>query len=228
MAEMQPLVEIDLDVNEDFLERATGSPLADEEIRLWGRENRLALWRGDVIRTQYDLGRRVVFDIPLRCIAHPHPECRFRYVRLIADFGTGPDGERQEATIEDLSPRQVLGEDPVKIVTKRAGELSFELEELKLGPTISAEQEREYVVYFPEIRGAGVGFAAATWDFSTVPVAPLHVDRDLRVLVSFPAGLSEVQGRFRIEAKVERQGLSALIPLVGSRSARIHVADTIG
>jgi hypothetical protein len=225
---MQQLAEIELSVIEEpFLERAAGGPLADEQVRLWGRENRLALWRGDIVRTYYDLGRRMVLDIPLRCIAHPHPECRFRFVRLVADFGTGPAGQPQEAKVEDLSPRMVVGEDPVRIVTKRAGSLLFELEELKLGPRLTAEQEREYVVYFPEIRGAGVGFAAVTWDFSAVPIAPLHVDRDLRVLVSFPASTSEVLATFRIEAKVEWQGLAALVPLVGSRSARVEVADAV-
>jgi hypothetical protein len=228
MPEMRPFAEVELAVSEEaFLERSAGSALADEQIRLWGRENRLALWRGDITRMEYDLGRRMVFDLPLRCLAHPHPECRFRYVRLVADFGTGPGEERQEAKVEDLSPRLVVGNDPVKIVTKRSGELSFELKEFKLGPSISAEQEREYQVYFPEIRGAGIGFGTATWDFTALPEAPLHIDRDLRVLVSFPVGLLEVQALFRLEAKVQRQGLAALIPLVGSRRASFQITDTI-
>ncbi|MEU3643996.1 hypothetical protein AB0E59_11525 [Lentzea sp. NPDC034063] len=62
-------------------------------------------------------------EVTLRCTADPHPECRFRYVRLTVDFAATPN-----AQIIDLSPRAEISAEPVKLTTTRKATLSFEIE----------------------------------------------------------------------------------------------------
>jgi hypothetical protein len=232
MAEMQLFVEVNLEPNTEALtERSEGLTSTDrsrpqeEAIQLAGRPNRLGLLRGEATSLLYDDGRRTLVDLPMRCMAHAHPECRFRYIHVVAEF-VGPGGaEDDELRIEDLSPQQVLGKEPVKITTKHVGKLTFELDTFKLGPEIGTETSRESNVYFPEITSSGIGFGAAVWDFTAVETAPLHVDRDLRILVSFPSDWTEFAINFVLEANVARQGWLGLLPLIGRRTATFPMRD---
>ena len=214
--------DIPLEVDSGELqERAGPAVVLEERVRLLARENQVGLWRGDTRRDTVDGGTRTVFDMPLRCVAHPHPDCRFRWVRLLASFGT------EGASVSDLSPRDVRGTQPVKIVTRYAGGLSFEVEQLKLGPELSAERSTEQQVYFPEITTSGVGFSYASWDFHAVGESPLHVDRDLRLLLSLPASADRVEVKFTLRAAVAVKGLAGLVPLLGRTEAEFGAAENL-
>ncbi len=218
----------DLDLEPDIeamQERAAGLLPVDGSFPLWGSGNRLALRRVALTRQLLTGGQRAAFDLALRCVAHPHPECRFRYVQVAVDFGHGLDDQSQDAIVEDISPGWVEGKEPVKIVTKKAGELSFEFETLKIGPSASLEQTREYQVYFPVLRSSGKGFEEAVWTFEAIEGAPLHVDRNLRLIVSTPSSTGVLRASFRLEARVERTGVAGWIPLIGRRSVEIEAVD---
>lgn len=222
------LGDVELTLNaEELEERAETAAIVQRDYRLWGHENRLGLWRGAIRRRTIESGHRDIMDLPLRCVAHPHPECRFRYVHLVVDLTCAEDGAPQSAVVEDLSPRYVEGPEPVKIITKRAGELGFTCETLNLGPNISAEMSQEYQVYFPVIRSSGVGFGTAVWDFEAVLDAPLHVDRDLWLCVSVPTALSALYVQFRFEVRLQCPGLTSWLPLIGRRTVSVTATDLV-
>ena len=154
---------------------------------------------------------------------------RLGNVRLSADFRLGPDGAPQEGVrVEDLSPKVVEGKDPVRIVTKRSGDLSFELETVGVGANVSTEMSREAQVYFPVVRGAAVVSGLAVWDFEPLPGGPLYVDRDLRLLVSGPlASPGGLHVEFRVQAKVSLDGLQGLVPLIGRRSVDLTAGQRL-
>lgn len=80
------------------------------------------------------------------CVAHPHPQCRFKWVRLGLDF-TVTDG----AVIRDMSPREVVGE-PVEVTTKVGVGLKFEAVAKVLSAEIKPEVSSSRTVYYPKIR----------------------------------------------------------------------------
>ena len=220
------LFELELEPDVEALqERAAGVLPMDESFPLWGANNRLALRKGALTRRPVAAGKRHAFDLSLRCLAHPHPECRFRYVQIAVDFGHGVDGQSQDAVVEDISPGWVEGKEPVKIVTKKSGELSFEFETLKLGPSVSLEQSRECQVYFPIVRSSGKGFEEALWTFEAIENGLLHVDRDLRLIVSTPSSVAALRATFRLEAHIEKPGIVGWIPLIGNRSISFEAVD---
>jgi hypothetical protein len=218
------LCEINLDLNGEALQELSGEDqVAYQDVRVWGRVNHLAVHRGPLSHRPLDFGRRVVWEIPLRCLVHPHPQCRFRYVRLSVDLRQASDGSPQtDVRVEDLSPRIVEGRDPIRIMTKRAGDLSFALESVGVGATTSAEVSREAQIYFPVVRGSKIVPQLAVWDFEPLPEAPLYMDRDLRLLVSGPsAPSSELYAEFRVEARLNVEGLRGLVPLIGRRAVEL-------
>lgn len=213
--------EVNLDLNIEALHELSGDDqVAYEEVRIWGRSNHLAIRRGALSKQEIDYGRRAVWEVPLQCLVHPHPECRFRYLRLSVDFRQEMDGaDLRSVRIEDLSPQKVDGKDPVRIVTKRSGDLSFEFETIGMGGTASATMSQESQVYFPVVRGSKVIAGLAVWDFEPLPGAPLYVDRELRLLVSAPtAPPGGLHAEFRVETGVRIEGLRGMVPLIGRQS----------
>jgi hypothetical protein len=213
-------IPLDADEGEQH-ERAGSAVVVDESVRLLARENRIGIWRGETRRNSVDGGAGSVLDVPLRCVAHPHPDCRFRWVRLVVDFGT------DDSIIIDLSPREVRGVDPVKIVTQYSGGLSFEVERLNLGPEFSLERSSEQQVYFPDITSSGLGLSHAIWDFHAVGEAPLHVDRDLRLLVRVPISVDRMEVKFTLRASVAARGLTGLLPVLGRKKVEIEAKDLV-
>jgi len=93
-------------------ERGPDGALLDTALWLAGRDNRVALWRGIEAWETTPGAARAVVDLRLRCVAHPHPECRFDWVRLMADFsaldGEILDLEPRNAPADHASPRENL------------------------------------------------------------------------------------------------------------------------
>lgn len=214
------LCDVNLELHTEALqELCGGEQVAYQDVRVWGRTNHLVVRSGTANQRPIDYGRRVVWELPLLFLVHPHAECQFRYVRLSVDFRRDAGGAAQAGVqVEDLSPRHVEGKDPVRILTKRSGELSFELEMTGVEASVTAEASRESQVYFPVVRGSKIVSGLAVWDFEPLPGAPLHVERELRLLVSGPASASEkLHAEVRVEARVSVTGLRGLVPLIGQR-----------
>ena len=196
-------------------ERAADADLAilgDESVRLLMRENRIALARGKSPRTLIpdDKGRELAqYDVPLLCVVHSHPECRFRWCRLAVKLSPG-DGTR----VCDMVPREVRGDRPVELKTSIGVGLKYEVAEKLLSAEISPELSHSHTVYYPEIVSSGVGFTTCYWDFLALTSDYLHANRELRLLVRAPASLP-VSARFKMRAKVRFAGLGGLVPLLG-------------
>ena len=212
----------DLDIDEDALLERAPTFVIDHQVRLLARANRLALVRGRTERHNAVQAGTDAIDVPLRCVAHAHPACRFRWVRISVDLSP-TDG----AVVHDLSPRDEVAGQPVKITTTHHGGLSFHIAALSLGPEVSGERSTERDVYFPTVTSSGIGLTHAIWDFTALADAPLHVDRDLRLLASVPTGTTEIPVRLTLRALVVANGISAAIPLLGRQQATVRMADTL-
>jgi hypothetical protein len=203
-----------LDIDEQA-ERA-GPFVADQQIRVLARANRLAIRCDTAARHRSDSPGTDLIDFPLRCVAHAHPECRFRWVRVTLDL-SGTAG----ASITDLSPRDEISEHPVKISTTYTGGLKFDIAMLPVHPELSAEHTTEQDVYFPKISVSGVDFGYAIWDFTAIGDEPLKVDRPLRLLAIIPAAAAEIPARLTVRATVAARGLAGKIPLLGRQTKTI-------
>ncbi|MEU8034738.1 hypothetical protein AB0C13_40430 [Streptomyces sp. NPDC049099] len=96
-----------------------------------------------------------------------------------------------------------------------------------LGPEMTLERSSEQDVFFPQVTTSGPGFGSARWDFTQVGEAPLHVDRDLRLLVGLPADTSEAQLHAVLRAGVSVNGALGAIPVVGRRRVRLYAAGVL-
>jgi hypothetical protein len=212
----EPLFETAFDVDSERLERSDAAVLDDRIVALLRRDNRIALRKGRTRRlTPADGAPGVAYyDVPLVCVAHSHPECRFRWSRLLVDLSP-----TRGALISDMAPRQVDGEGPIEIETSLGIGLKFEL----AAKAVTAQAEPAYrtkrTVYYPRVTASGAGFSRGYWDFLALTSDYLHADRELRLLVAAPEG-EAVDARFRLSAKVAMAGLARLIPLI-SRTAEI-------
>jgi len=206
----EPELEID-----DQSERA--DPVtADEEIRVLAKASRLAVRCDSAVRHHDSTPGTDIIEFPLRCVAHPHPECRFRWTRVTLDL-SGTVG----ASITDLSPREEVSEHPVKVTTRYSGGLKFDIAMIPAHPELSAERTAEQHVYFPKITVSGIGFSHAIWDFTAVGEEPLTVDRPLRLLATVPATATQVPARLTLRAAVTARGLPGWIPLIGRQAKTI-------
>jgi hypothetical protein len=198
------------DLATDRLERSEAAIVDDRLVHLLRRENRIALAKGKTQRvTPADAEEGLAYyDVPLLCVVHSHPECRFRWSRLAVDLTP-----TARALICDMVPRTVEGEGPVELETTIGVGLKFEL----VAKALKAEAEPSYktkrTVYYPRIVSGGTGFTKGYWDFLALTTDYLHADRELRLLISAPQG-EPLAVRFRLSAKVAMAGLLGQIPLL--------------
>lgn len=192
------------------------SEVTDKNIRVLARDSRLAIRCDRAVRQRGDSPGTDMIDFPLHCVAHAHPECRFRWVRVKLDL-SGTAG----ASITDLSPRDEISEHPVKLTTTYHRGLTFNIAATPLQPDLSIERSTEQDIYFPVITVSGVGLSYAIWDFTAVADAPLHVDRALRLLAAVPSGASKIPAQLTVRASVTVRGLPGRIPLIGRQTEDI-------
>ena len=206
----EPALEID-----EQTERG-GAIGVDQEIRVLARANRLAIHCDPATRHDGPTAGTQLLDFQLRCVAHAHPECRFRWVRVTLNLS-----ETDGAYVTDLSPRDEVSEHPVKVTTRYSGGLKFDIAAVPLHPDLSAERETEQDVYFPQVSVSGVDFGYAMWDFTAVGEEPLKVDRALRLLAAVPAPGADVPVQLTLRALVTARGAVGRIPLIGRQNTTI-------
>ena len=212
----EPVLEID-----EHTERSVGPVAADQEIRVLARASRLALRCDPAARHDGPVPGTRLLDFPLRCVAHAHPDCRFRWVRVTLNLS-----ETAGAYVTDLSPRDEISEHPVKVSTSYSGGLKFDIAALPLHPELSAERETEQDVYFPKISVSGIDFGYAMWDFTAVGEEPLKVDRPLRLLAAVPAAAAAIPVQLTLRALVTARGAVGRIPLIGRQNVTIPLKTT--
>jgi hypothetical protein len=216
---MQTFAEANWEIDESALAAERDPQLTqiinDRDVRLLLRENRLALAKGTAAPVLDQDGATAGYDIPLCCVVHAHPECRFQWARVLVDLRPTSD-----ARIHDMSPREVVDDRPVELKTTVGVGLKFNVATSVLGGEIRPEYSSSRTVYFPEILSSGVGFDRGYWDFLTRGATPLHVDRELRILVAAP-DQRPVIARFSLRARVRLAGVGGLVPLL-ARGASIE------
>ncbi|MEY9857021.1 hypothetical protein ABH935_002629 [Catenulispora sp. GAS73] len=214
--------DVPLDVDEDAVAERADSASVDEELRLLARSNRLALVREKATRHADAHQGLDVVDVPLRCVAHAHPSCRFRWARVTIDL-SGTAG----AKVSDLVPREEISDHPVKITTTYQGGLSFSTAHLPVKSDAGGTHTTERDVYYPTVTSSGIGLTHAIWDFTARDGSPLHLDRQLRLLLTLPAAATAIGAELSMRATVAVNGLIGIIPLIGKHKAAIHLDDVI-
>ncbi|MEZ0113857.1 hypothetical protein ABH920_007891 [Catenulispora sp. EB89] len=209
-----------LDVDDDAVTERADSAAVDEQVRLLARANRLALVRDKATRHPDAHQGLDVVDVPLRCVAHAHPSCHFRWVHVTIDL-SGTAG----AKISDLVPREKISDHPVKITTTYHGGLSFSTTHLPIKADAAGTYTTEKDVYYPTVTSSGIDLTYAIWDFTARDGSPLHLDRQLRLLLTLPAAATAIGAELSMRAVVEADGVVGKIPLIGRRGASIRLDD---
>jgi len=205
------LFDVSLSVDEAGVERGDEAIIGDQNVRLLLRENRIALKKGKSTPVHPPDGadpELAYYDVPLICVVHSHPECRFCWSRLVVDFS-----KTNGAIIRDMVPREVRGDRPVEYKTTIGVGAKFEVASKILGAEVKPEYTSSRTVYYPEIVSSGVGFTSGQWDFLALGNEYLHANRELRLLVS-ARNRVPMQARFTLRAKVKFTGAMGFIPLM--------------
>ena len=215
---MRTFVDAELDLDEDGVvaERSPGSAstiIGDKDIRLLLRENRIALAKDPATKVAGADAGAVGYDVPLVCVVHSHPRCRFQWSRLLVDLSPTP-----QAQIQDMAPREVVDDRPVQLQTSVGLGLKFSIVADVLGAELSPQYAKSRTVYFPRIVSSGPGFTRGYWDFLALDEQYLHANRELRLLVVAPDGIP-VHARFQLRARVELAGMAGRIPLLARGGA---------
>jgi len=210
-SDLETLFDTPLELDEPGVDRGDAAIIGDETIRLLLRENRIALAKGKSTPVSAPEGadsELAYYDVPLVCVVHSHPECRFRWSRLAVDLSP-----TKGSIIHDMSPREIRGAQPVELKTSIGVGMKFEIIPRVLGAEVTPEYAKSRIVYYPEIVSSGPGFTTGYWDFLALTSDYLHANRELRMLISAPDG-TPVHARFRLRAKVKFAGAAGLIPLL--------------
>lgn len=197
-----------LEVDEEETDRAEYLPSAEEALRLIGRDNRVGIVARKPVRTPSpSLPRgRVAYDIGLMLVLHAHPECKFKWSRLVVDLASTPN-----AIIEDMAPAEVMDE-PVEVETRVGAELKFATILKAVDIQLTPEVTRKRTVHFPSVTASGTGFPKGYWDFQAGEGSYIPSNRELRLLCSAPAH-APVAATFVVRVEARLKGWRDLIPL---------------
>jgi hypothetical protein len=227
-AEFRVLFETALEIDQERLSEARrggGRIVADQDLPLLQRQNRVALAVGEVQPKGQVPGdaKLICYEVPLRCVLHPAAGCHFREAKLVVDL-TATTGAR----VRDMAPRDVRGDHPVEITTTVSAGLSFEIIPAVV-PGVELKRDRSVSrkVYQPEILASGRGFERAVWTFRSIPGEYLHSEREVRLLASTPAG-GGLHARFNLRAQVALDGVRAVVPLFRKRAEVDQTYDLLG
>lgn len=213
--ELLDIDEVDLDADEPD---RSWEVIDDSLISVLRKDTRIGLARGTVSPVSTGDPARAGFDVPLMCVVHAHPESDVRWARIAIDLAPTAG-----ATVEDMSPQTIAGTVPVEVQTTVGVGLSFSVLSKALGAELKPEVTRKRNVYFPELTSSGPGFHQAYWTFLPGNQPTVHVDRELRLLVSAPNGMP-LQANVTIRAKIAPKGVAHLLPFVAriGRSGRTY------
>ncbi|GGP33013.1 hypothetical protein GCM10010278_05610 [Streptomyces melanogenes] len=195
-----------LEVDEQEADRAGFLTAEERELTLRGHGNRVGIAVREPERVvSSDAGPgRVAYDVGLMLIVHAHPECRFVWSRLVVDLTATPG-----AVIEDMAPSEVE-ETPVEVETTVGAGLTFSTAVVPVDVELRPELTRRRTVHFPTLTASGTGFHKAYWDFQATDDSYLHTNRELRLLISAPAG-APVTASFQVRARLRLRGARNLV-----------------
>lgn len=206
----------DLEVDEQEDDRSQYTPVEERALRLLGRENRVGVAVRTPQPTKCSEPGQAAYDIGLMLVVHAHPECRFVWSRLVVDLSDTPG-----AVVEDMAPAEVE-DHAVEVETRVGAGLKFTTVLKAVDIELKPELARKRTVHFPTVTASGTGFRKAYWDFMANGDNYLHANRELRLLVSAPAG-TPVIASVALRARLRLPGLPNLVPL----RKRASLASTV-
>ncbi|MGH8326197.1 MAG: hypothetical protein ACRET2_05485 [Steroidobacteraceae bacterium] len=211
------VTEFELEVDQQEADRSTYTASEERSLSPLGRDNRIGVAMRAPRPAESDDPNRAVYDIGLMLAVHAHPECRFVWSRLVVDLSRTPN-----AMIEDMVPDKVE-DSAVEIETSIKG-LKFVPVLKVINVEVNPELARKRTTYFPTMTASGAGFRKAYWDFMAKGNDYLHANRELRLLISAPAG-QPVVAALVVRARVRLLGVKNLVPLRkrGSLEATINL-----
>lgn len=197
---------VELEVDEQEVDRSRYTPVEERTLRLLGRENRVGVAVRAPRPAETSEPGMSAYDIGLMLVVHAHPECRFVWSRLVVDLSNPPG-----AVVEDMVPAEVET-NPVEVETRVGAGLKFTTVLKAVDIELKPEMARKRTVHFPTVTASGTGFHKAYWDFMANGNDYLHTNRELRLLVSAPAG-APVVASMTIRARLRLPGLPNLVPM---------------
>ena len=220
--EYELVAEFGLEVDEQEANRSTYTASEESSLSVLGHENRIGIAMRAPRTAESGDPNRAGYDIGMMLAVHAHPECRFVWSRLVVDLSGTPD-----AMIEDMVPDEVE-DSAVEIETTVKG-LKFVALPKVVNVEVNPELARKRTTYFPTMTASGAGFQKAYWDFMAKGNDYLHANRELRLLVSAPAG-KPVVATVVVRARVRLLGLKNLVPLRkrGNLEATINLVPGTG
>ena len=220
MREIKFNLPLEIDQSDERAVSIQNKLVLDERISVLMKKNRVGISLKPLQKLDFPPKNLTLADLRLNCVAHAHPECEFKWVRLIANFSKY-DG----IIIKDISPDEVIGE-PVTIKTKYTGGFKFSVEQTPVKGELNVGRDREIEkqIYYPEITSSGVGFSTAYWDFREGNRAKLHVDRELRLLLEYPYLTKFVSAKLTLRAEVSVKGFLEHIPLLGRKEKEFELS----
>jgi hypothetical protein len=204
---MRTLVDAELDLDREAMSAERGDIIDDKDVSLWRHKNRIAVAKGTATHMVAEDGT-IGYDVPLTCVVHSHPRCRFEWSRVIIDLSPTPN-----ARITDMVPRQVIDGPPVEYTTTVGLGLKFNVIANVLGADATAQRTQKSTVYYPQIVASGAGFTRGYWDFLALGERYLHADRELRLLIAVPEAVP-VYSRLQLRARVKFAGPLGVVPFL--------------
>ncbi len=196
----------ELEVDEQDDHRSHYTPVEERALSLLGRENRVGVAMRAPRPAETSEPGQAAYDIGLMLVVHAHPECRFVWSRLVVDLSDTPG-----AVIEDMAPAEVE-HNAVEVETRVGAGLKFTTVLKTVDIELKPELARKRTVHFPTVTASGTGFRKAYWDFMANKDNYLHANRELRLLVSAPAG-APVVASMALRARLRLPGLPNLVPV---------------
>jgi hypothetical protein len=196
----------ELEADEQDDDRSQYTPVEERALRLLGRENRVGVAVQTPRPTKTGEPGQAAYDIGLMLVVHAHPECRFVWSRLVVDLSSTPG-----AIVEDMSPAEIENH-AVEVETRVGAGLKFTTVLKAVDIELKPELARKRTVHFPTVTASGTGFRKAYWDFMANGDNYLHANRELRLLVSAPAG-APVVASVAVRARLRLPGLRSLVPV---------------
>ncbi|MBP2327225.1 hypothetical protein JOF56_007610 [Kibdelosporangium banguiense] len=99
---------------------------------------------------------------------------------------------------------------------------------MNLSAPIADQRRQEQTVYFPRITTSGLRLPYATWSFAAVDNEPLHIDRDLRLLLLIPGDTKAVPTKVSLHGAVAVSGIAGSVPLVGKQTREFTTTFELG
>jgi hypothetical protein len=200
------VAEFELEPDKYEADRSRYTASEERALSLLGHENRVGIALRTPQPAQTDDPSRAVYDVGLMLVVHAHPECRFVWSRLVVDLSGTPS-----AVIEDMAPNTVE-DTAVEVETRVGAGLKFATVFKAVDVEVEPGLSRKRTVYFPSMTASGIGFYKGYWDFMAKGNDYLHANRELRLLVSAPAGVPVVAA-LTVRARVRMLGFRNLVPL---------------